>query len=111
MRTIKFRGIDSYNGKVVYGYYCKPFGNDEALDTPQRVVFIKPESAAQLIALDVKGKEVYEGDKVKRVKYWQEDDDSDTGGGYVACEGRVFAANFSDYDGILDGEIVKYEGN
>ncbi|MBR6887081.1 MAG: hypothetical protein IKN16_01380 [Selenomonadaceae bacterium] len=90
MRTIKFRGVDSYNGKVVYGYYCKPFGTDEALDTPQGVVFIKAGSAEQLIAVDVKGKEVYEGDKVARLG-----------------TDRVFAANFSDYDGILDGEIVK----
>ncbi|MBQ3434217.1 MAG: hypothetical protein IJK33_02510 [Clostridia bacterium] len=89
MRKIKFRGVDSYNGKTVYGYYA-PSGSIPMIDVGKGLVEIVPGSLAQLIGLDANKKEVYEGDKVQRLE-----------------TGAVFRANFSDYDGILDGEIVK----
>ena len=52
--------------------------------------YVEPESVSQLVGVDKNGREVYEEDKVQRLE-----------------TGAVFRACFSDYDGILDGEIVK----
>ena len=105
MREIKFRGHD-INGNYVYGLltkkkirsngtirYAIAKGNCSMAET----VPIGDEFA-QLIGVDVRGKEVYEGDKVIRIASTDEDFDPE----------KTFPmyATFEDFAAIRDGEIV-----
>lgn len=69
MREIKFRGRDIESGKFVYGdldtapnmcLIWKVF-DENCLD----VWRVRPESVRQLVARTKRGREIYEGDKVK----------------------------------------------
>lgn len=111
MRKIKFRGRDIETGKqIIYGNgYAELNGKKYIFDEKFGIAYhIEPDSVSQLIGCDSNGAEVYEGDPVKRIKYWEDDYVLDFHG-YVDCDGKIFQASFSDFDAILNGEIVKME--
>ena len=88
MRTIKFRGVDIKSGKTVYGDYLTAWAADQTGPRIRACTFdykdaetgatiagliyydVKPGSVEQLIGVDANGCEVYEGDKVVRIKEW-----------------------------------------
>lgn len=117
MRKIKFRGVldGTYatadrilaEGTTVYGYYYELKGDSyisehrlphETSDGRRTAEYlsgglrVKPETVAQLIAIDRNGNEVYEGDAVKSP--------------YTPDE-MAFKATFFDYGALLDGVIVR----
>lgn len=109
MRQIKFRGTAdgnfAYRGKLidagttVYGYLLVDHDKGEfyiLLDKYGTVIRVKPETIVQLIAIDAKGQEVFEGDKVIRV----------AGEDFNPEKAFPFYADFRDYGAIIDGEIV-----
>lgn len=119
MRTIKFRGrfwnkenLDSAevsytDGDMVYGGYVRikfifseGYGDYIIIDLAALLVY--PDSVAQLIAVDNNGREVYEGDLVKRIA---DSDDPD----FDASKSFPMKATFEDYGGILDGEKILVE--
>ena len=104
MREIKFRGIDALTGKYVYGYYNSFLGNEDLpmIAIKAGGVAVMPDSVAQLIGVDVNGKEVYEGDMVVRIREW--DDDA---GGYVNVARFPMKATFDDYSAIANEEVIK----
>lgn len=107
MRAIKFRGVDMETGETVYG----ELGTIFTTCTGDKYYFgsehsVKPESVKQLIGVDGNGCEVYEGDKVVRIKEWQDDEVLDFHG-YVEVAAFPMMARFDDYRAIADGEIVK----
>ncbi len=63
---------------------------------------VKPESVAQLIGVDKNGAEVYEGDKVIRETFID-----DEGNEHEVLEAFPMAATFEDFSAIENGEIVK----
>lgn len=107
MRTIKFRGVSidetpaSLKGQYVYGDYLTPW--EEGRGTQIRMtkgdhkdefgnvsaycykIEVDPDSVAQLIGVDKKGNEVYEGDEIE------------------SRFGSMRLATFRHYDGIIDG--------
>lgn len=116
MRDIKFRARDIKTGEIVYGDYISPwdspnpnirvsrdFHKDERGRTVAFCYYheVDPDSVAQLIAYDKNGKEVYEGDLVKRILEWNATEED-----YVEVDSWEFAASFEDYHAILAGEIV-----
>ena len=99
MRPIKFRGVTCKSrfyeeGKIVYGGTLSYFmGKDKpqiADETPQgwESIPVKPDSISQLIGVDKKGNEIYEGDEI------------------VSRFGSYCYATFRHYGGIKDGGYV-----
>lgn len=109
-RQIKFRGISiddkpaSLKGKYVYGDLIQPW--EEGRGTQIRVTMpdhkdefgnvsaycyyieVDPESVAQLIGVDKKGNEIYEGDEI------------------ISRFGSMCLAAFRHYEGIIDGGYI-----
>lgn len=124
MRKIKFRGICADTrlancGEYVYGDLLTAWEDGNELpkirstadynETGDGTAYcyyysVQPESVSQLIATDANNAEVYEGDKVKRIRTY----DADVNG-YIDCDTFPFAATFEDYAAIIDGEIVLVE--
>ena len=100
MRTIKFRGRTA-NG-YVYGDLIQWDATHNYIAYNREVLSVEPDSVAQLIAVDIKGREVYEGDLVKRIA---DSDDPD----FDASKSFPLKATFEDYGGILDGEKILVE--
>ena len=100
MRQIKFRGRTA-NG-YVYGDLVQWDANYNYIVHNRAVLSVEPDSVAQLIAVDIKGREVYEGDLVKRIA---DSDDPD----FDRAKAFPMKATFEDYGGILDGEIILVE--
>ena len=106
MRQIKFRGrvplTDKIDGrKIVYGslviyegglntHWINPLGG-------KRNYPVEEDSVSQLIAVDKNGNEVYEGDKVIRVR-----GDED----FTPEKAFPMTATFEDFAAIRDGEII-----
>ncbi len=91
MRKLKFRRKNLRGEWIYTELFGEKFGFSEVADLYVNFCFDNDYSTlSQLVGVDANKKEVYEGDKVQRLE-----------------TGAVFRANFSDYDGILDGEIVK----
>ena len=104
MRQIKFRARDIETGKYVYaelGKISAEIRDDYLTFITDDLHTVDAQTVEQLIAVDKNGKEVYEGDKVKRVLEWS-DDKAD----YVEVDGWLLDATFEDYRAILDGEII-----
>ena len=100
MRTIKFRGKNRRN-EIFYGDLLRVNGRAQIYDGNYH--FVKDETVAQLIGVDKNGKEVYEGDKVKRIL------DMDYDGEWIRVDPAKaweFEASFNDYSAILNEEII-----
>lgn len=71
MRTIKFRGKNTGSGRWIHGAYIPPdctFWREPSIANLNHRYVIKPESLGQFTGLcDREGKEIYEGDIVKRI--------------------------------------------
>ena len=107
MRVIKFRGLRRYGGQYhyMYGGYNKRVNGEECIIESGVPHVIRHGSAEQLIGVDANGAEVYEGDKVQRIKEWNEERAD-----YDMVAAFPMAATFDDYTAINDGEIVKVAG-
>lgn len=111
MRTIKFRAqsdelsgwSDKHISKTVYGYYVSKAGTYQtwhemwSMDitgwwTHQHCWQVKPESVQQLIGIDSKGNEIYEGDEVKPA--------------HVLDNSMNFIATMYDLERVENGQIV-----
>ena len=99
MMTYKFLLIDKFGKKYIVKIEDLLVGR--VFDD---IVLVK-----QFIATDRDGNDVYETNRVKRIKYWYED--VETG----IHEYRPFddkfghLATFADYDAIWDGEVILME--
>ena len=99
MRQIKFRFRELYTGKFVYA----ELGEVSAEFNPEYLTVINDEgiftvvndSVAQLIAVDINRREVYEGDTLKRFDELDADD--------------TLSATFEDYGDILNGTLILAE--
>ena len=121
MRKIKFRGICADTrlancGEYVYGDLLTAWEDGNKLpkirstadynETGDGTAYcyyysVQPESVSQLIATDANNAEVYEGDKVKRVRTY-----NDEAKCYIDYDSTSFAATFEYYAAIINGEIV-----
>lgn len=99
MRQIKFRGVTCKSrfhkaGEVVFGHSLDYFMGQNspqiADETPQgwESIPVKPDSISQLIGVDKKGNEIYEGDEI------------------VSRFGSSCYATFRHYGEIIDGGYV-----
>lgn len=92
MNIIKFRATHAATGKPVF-FDAETFFNELPIDR---------NSLQQFIATDDNGKDIYEGDLVKRIKTWDDDESC-----YISCDSRPFNADFSDLNAIELGEIIR----
>lgn len=112
MRLIKFRGLSiddkpaSLKGKYVYGDLIQPWetgrgtqirvtADDHKDDNGNIVAYcyyieVDPDTVAQLIGVDKKGNEIYEGDEI------------------ISRFGSSCYATFRHYGGIKDGGYILY---
>ena len=122
-RQIKFRGRvisgRPMAGQVVYGDLIHAWADDEKYpkirvheDYVNGVAVlayfeVEPDSVAQLIAVGKNGNEIYEGDKVLRLR----DLYNESGLFNYEADRRAlsYPATFKDYAGILDGDIIFFE--
>ena len=100
-RVIKFRA-QSLLGKTVYGDLYHGVDGVTIIDVEHNHIYVYPDSVCQLIGVDANGSAVYEDDKVKRIREWNDDK-----GKYIDVDNLPFKATFEDYAAIRDGEIVK----
>ena len=98
-RQIKFRGVTCKSrfhkaGEVVFGHsldYFMGHNSPQIADETQQgweSIPVKPDSISQLIGVDKKGNEIYEGDEI------------------VSRFGSSCYATFRHYSGIIDGGYV-----
>lgn len=90
-RIIKFRGVTS-KGKTIYGFAFQYRGEKtwNILDENMDVWKINRAGVSQLIATDINGNEIYEGD-------------------FCTCKAAVmnpFQATFDHFSAIRDGKII-----
>ncbi len=110
MRQIKFRGhaISDSCGqsvdKIVHGDLIHEWNKPCILDDDDGDIYeVEPESVAQLIAVDINGREVYEGDMVERIADYDPDFDR--------AKAFPMAATFDDFSAINDGQIILVEAH
>ena len=104
MRVIKFKGIAETDGREVVGEGAYVTPGFQCVINKMIYVHCKTGSIKQLIGVDGNGCEVYEGDKVQRIKEWNEERAD-----YDMVAAFPMAATFGDYTAINDGEIIKVE--
>lgn len=110
MRKIKFRGRDIKSGEMVYGDYCTPLSCEYPhirAHKQHKYIEVAPDSVKQLIAVDVNGKEVYEGDPISDTFDWRWDSPEQLGlfeqSAVVLNNKFHHKATFADYEDILEG--------
>ena len=96
MREIKFRGVTPRN-QTVYGDLLHQHGRVLIYDGAY--YYVAPESVSQLISEDANNREVYEGDKVIRIRSTDETFD--------ASKSFPMAAGMEDLAAIELGEVIK----
>ncbi len=104
VRTIKFRGTDALN-KPFYGVGAFEYGGKYYVVIRSDRITMALQSGSepvQLIGLDKNGAEVYEGDKVIRETFID-----DEGNEHEVLEAFPMAATFEDFSAIENGEIMK----
>ena len=103
MKQIKFRGKRIRDGKLVYGDLCHMTGNRVGIHHDRRVACdeVEPDSVQQLIARDINGRDIYEGDLVERIADYDPDFDR--------AKTFPMAATFDDFSAINNGEIILAE--
>lgn len=106
MRQIKFRGRRIDTGEFVYGDLMHMTGGRIGIIFDKRVaaVEVEPESVAQLIAVDINGRDVYEGDLVERIADYDDED-------FDRAKAFPMAATFDDFSAINDGQIILAEAH
>lgn len=68
MRTIRFRGKYIHDGKWIYGYFKKNSHGDCYIENEYGLTqAVNPDTVGQLVCVNHKGSDIYEGDIVKNL--------------------------------------------